>query len=102
MQFYKLWHKDNERGKNYLVAADGTEEAKQVLIDHLNQTANFHSASMFRVGIASKWDSDWITVWKEEDPGSWGWLTKTKTTAWEEWERCKQRGTKKFIAEFTP
>ena len=100
MQFYKLWHKDNERGTNYLVAAEDTAEAKQLLVDHLNEIANFHSLEMFHIGYASKRESDWITVWKEED--CWGWFGRTKMTAWEEWQECKRDEIKKVITEFKP
>jgi len=100
MQFYKVWYKDKEKGTNFLVSAEDTQEARQLVTDHLNRIANFHEPSLFDIGYATQEDSDWITIWKKES-SSWGHI-KVQTTAWKEWQCCKADGARKVIAEYNP
>jgi hypothetical protein len=101
MTFYKIWYKGNKRGTNFLVSADDTAEAKQLVVDHLNRIANFHTSDRFDVGYATKDETDWRTVTKKMS-NPWAVDYTVKLTAWEEWLICKDINLKKMILEYSP
>lgn len=97
MQFYKVWKKDEEKGINYLVAAVDSEQAKSLVVKYTEYKV---PKADLRIGFATKFDSDWITVWKVTS--GYGYGSKRQSTAWEEWESCKRADRSKVITEVRP
>lgn len=101
MTFYKVWYLHNPRGPHFLVSAEDTTEARQIVADYLNETANFHSGTLFDVGYATEEETNWRTIQRRKSNG-WGSYFLDSSSAWEEWKACKLLGIHKMILEYTP
>ena len=99
MTFYKVWYLGDPKSTHFFVSAEDTQGARELVADHLNQTANFHSPSRFDVGYATEGEANWRTVHKQVSNG-FGSRYPVSLSAWEEWKICKDIHIKKVILEY--
>lgn len=94
MHLYKLWLQGQERVLNYLVSAEDSDQAKQLVCEHLSNPTVYRD---LRVGFSDEHEAKHVTVKTVNPYGG-----SRHSTAWDEWISCKRSNVFRVITSFRP
>lgn len=100
MLLYKLWREGEKLGTNYLVAAEYSDDAKNLVCMHLAKYGDTQllDTTVWRVGFPNEFEKSWVSVWTDSNSNSW-WSFKVHQSALQAFRGAKRPGV---LAEFKP